>query len=74
MDSYYSIKLILSPLNRSSVVNINSILQCHLSSNINERGRGGGGWGWRSINKGHFTAYVFKEDKIKLYDDEKNKI
>ena len=26
-------------------------------------------WG-RSVNKGHFTTYVFKEDKIILYDDD----
>ena len=25
----------------------------------------------RSVNKGHFTAHVFKEDKIMLYDDSK---
>ena len=27
--------------------------------------------GGRSVNKGHFTTYVFKEDEIILYDDEK---
>ena len=27
--------------------------------------------GGRSVNKGHFTTCVFKEDKIKLYGDEK---
>ena len=25
----------------------------------------------RSVNKGHFTTYVFKEGEIKLNDDEK---
>ena len=36
MDSYHSIKLPVSPLNRSSVVNINSILWCHFTSDINK--------------------------------------
>ena len=145
MDSYHSIKLPVTPLNRSSVVNINSILWCHFTSDINKENmvcskcqnkdgvhqtkfidnfpehfflifernqynfqtkysklvdtrikcedklnlsfcsmadicgtpynytlisavaRSGG----RSVNKGHFTTYVFKEDEIILYDDEK---
>ena len=36
MDSYHSIKLPVSPLNRSSVVNINSILCCLFTSDINK--------------------------------------
>ena len=36
MDSYHSIKLLVTPLNRSSVVNINSILLCHFTSDINK--------------------------------------
>ena len=145
MDSYHSIKLPVSPLNRSSVVNVNSIVWCHFTSDINKENmvcgkcqnkdgvhqtkfidnfpehfflifernqynfqtkysklvdtrikcedklnlsfcsmadicgtpynytlisavaRSGG----RSVNKGHFTTYVFKEDEIILYDDEK---
>ena len=36
LDSYHSIKLPVSHLNRSGVVNINSILWCHFTSNINK--------------------------------------
>ena len=36
MDSYHSIKLPVSPLNRSSVVNIISTLRCHFTSDINK--------------------------------------
>ena len=29
-------------------------------------------WGRRSVNKSHFTTYVFTEDEMISYDDEKN--
>ena len=29
-------------------------------------------WGRKSVNKSHFTTYVFTEDEMILYDDEKN--
>ena len=145
VDSYNSIKLPVTPLNRSSVVNINPILWCHFTSDINKENmvfskcqnkdgvhqtkfidnfpehffltfernqynfqtkysklvdarikcedklnlsfcsmvdicgtpynntlisavaRSGG----RRVKKGHFNTYVFKEDKIILYDGEK---
>ena len=36
MDRYHSKKVPVSPLNHSSVVNINSIVWCHVTSNINK--------------------------------------
>ena len=34
MDSYHSTKLPVSPLNRSGVTNVNSILWCHFTFDI----------------------------------------
>ena len=39
----------------------------HNHTLISAVARSGGG----SVNKGHFNAYVFKEDEIILYNDEK---
>ena len=36
MDSYHSLKLPVCSFNRSSIVNINSILWCHSTSDINK--------------------------------------
>ena len=37
MDSYHSIKLPVHALNRSSAVNINTILWCHFASDISKK-------------------------------------
>ena len=125
MDRYHSKKVPVSPLNHSSVVNINSIVWCHVTSNINKENMVCGKCqnkdgvhqtkfienfpkhffllfernqyesfillnadicrmphnftlisavvcsGGRSVNKGHFTMFVFKKDEIILYYDKK---